>query len=117
MTTFPAADCGVSEGCGACPLGRAGVCGDPDTELPGMWERADFTGGLDEVRGAPAIEATRITPEEFRRQAIAAQLGNIDTADRDPAEPRPAAAGCCGGRCGGGLDVVTSDEGDPLLTN
>lgn len=29
----------------------------PDNELPGMWERADFEGGLDEVRPAPAHPA------------------------------------------------------------
>ncbi|SLH42691.1 hypothetical protein [Mycobacteroides abscessus] len=28
------------------------ICEVPDTELPGMWERADFTGGRDVVRGA-----------------------------------------------------------------
>ncbi|TDC35711.1 hypothetical protein [Micromonospora sp. KC213] len=51
----PGDDCGVTGGCGACPLFAANVCGDPgpyppELELPGMWESADFTGGLDEVR-------------------------------------------------------------------
>ncbi|MFD6638352.1 hypothetical protein ACFWDN_21325 [Micromonospora chalcea] len=55
----PADDCGVTGGCRACPLFAANVCGDPapepcatlPTELPGMWEPADFLGGApDEVR-------------------------------------------------------------------
>ncbi|MDG4792727.1 hypothetical protein [Micromonospora sp. WMMD1082] len=51
MTT-PADDCGVTGGCGACPLFAANVCGDPaPSELPGMWAEADFLGGApDEVR-------------------------------------------------------------------
>lgn len=42
----------------------------PDNELPGMWERADFMGGQDEVRGSasnagvqPSDKETKGTPK------------------------------------------------------
>ena len=59
----------------------AGVpaCDIPDNELPGMWERADFEGGQDEVRGpdwkrsdgvngtsAPQPKAREVPPGKWR---------------------------------------------------
>jgi hypothetical protein len=39
-----------NEGCEDCFRDFIDAFIVPDDELPGMWERADFEGGLDEVR-------------------------------------------------------------------
>lgn len=108
-------ECGVTGGCGACPL--AGMCGDGAPErlqesdprylgpfLAGMqaarmaivkrgWTidvpmtTADATNAIDRER----VEAVRILTRE---------AGPLDAPDIDPNEPRPA-GGCCGGGCCG----------------
>ncbi|MEV0267745.1 hypothetical protein AB0H43_03135 [Hamadaea sp. NPDC050747] len=140
MTT-PGDECGVKGGCPACPLFVHNICGDPaptvsiaidgydavnDAELPGMWEAADFMGGLDVVRPAQVCVQTRtgVVPcghsaLATSREAVAAlrvsrmsggrllmvendEAGAFhpDAPDVDPDEPLPIGGGCCGGACG-----------------
>lgn len=91
--TSPATDCGVTAGCGACPLGRAGVCGDPGTAEPSaiFGLMTEYTRPLSEAVARRAESIGEAWAEVFRLA--------LDTPDLDPAEPRPADAGCAGGCC------------------
>lgn len=135
MTT-PASDCGVTAGCGACPLGRAGVCGDPGTPAPGSSYFRVFDAPAHDPdpplqvglgmngHGVSALATVTLSgcgwcggePGKPHRYAgcIGVSEGEAlcaagiheadgscghDPADLDPAEPRPADAGCAGGCC------------------
>jgi len=118
--TAPADDCGVSGGCGSCPLGRAGVCGDPVPEpiaagdYPRGWavpvtrrnngrllmvENDPELGGEQLAIAKAAFDEAADTYVDEALARIARELA--DAPDVDPAEPKPADAGCCGGGCRG----------------
>jgi hypothetical protein len=73
-TPNPAEDCGVAAGCGSCPLGRAGICGDPGTQIP-----AGF--GLVAAYALAAVADTEAPDAP------------------DDEEPKPEGVDCCGGGC------------------
>lgn len=113
----PADECGVSGGCGACPLVE--FCGDRDPRLAAEpafeFDRrgGDFTieTAVYQAIGAAStcwesLSGTGVFDDVTARAIGEALLAEIrstdpDAPDVDPAEPKPEGGGCCGGGCCG----------------
>lgn len=114
----PADECGVSGGCGACPM--AGLCGDPVPVVATFHLAATdlitlATEGTLSRADAQRVRADVVAVRDAVEQVIYAGTGrddvtalaeavgvltDLDAPDVDPAEPAPA-VGCCGGECRG----------------
>lgn len=121
----PSDDCGVTGGCGACPLFIANVCGDPTPEpnrcpncrasldacnAGGCGQRQEPGWRFDDSAVVEAhIDGLDCGIRPCAQCAPASELTAVVEAvgvlvtpempDRDPAEPRPEGFGCCGGNC------------------